>query len=179
MAGESQDQQQSGAEGSFIANNFAYALGLKDMIEMLSTAYHELRQTNQRLEMLFAKPQMATTALSLDEFLERVWKGGPMHTNRVLLYSIYGSQMISLKAAANKRDEFIGHLNMMMVNLTQKLKENAINCCLYYSTEEELFNTLLKVFHLKLFESPIFRKVLLRAYPLADLQRGLENHNRL
>ena len=147
-------------ETSFIANNFAYSLHIKDFVEMLNVAHHLLRQANQALEAKYSKTKILITSLTMDQFLDKVWYNVSRQTNRVLLYSIYGIQPFPLKTSINKRSDIIGHLNIMVMNLNQKLKENLFDNSLYYSTEEDLFNALIKVFHSKLFESPVFRKVI-------------------
>ena len=58
-----------------------------------------------------------------------------------------------------KRSDIIGHLKIMVTNLIQKKTQNPFGMCIEYTTEEDLFNYFLKLFNLKLFESPIFRKV--------------------
>jgi hypothetical protein len=114
---------------------------------------------NQQLEERFAKSCFPTLALTAEQFLTKVWYKSTRLVNKVLLYSIYGSQPYPLRTGINKRNELIGHINFMTVGLCQKLKENPFDNFLYYSTEEDLFDSLLKIFHPKLFESPIFRKV--------------------
>lgn len=148
-------------ETSFIANNFAYTLHIKDLIEILNAGHHALRQTNQTVESMYTKTQLLMVNLSMEQFLDKIWYNVTRQANRVLLYSIYGLHPFPLKAAINKRNDMVGHLNIMTMNLGQKLKENLFDDSLYYTTEEDLFNVLLKVFHSKLFESPVFRKVFL------------------
>ncbi len=151
---------ETGEEMSFISNNFAYTLQIKDLIEMLNTAHHSLRQTNQAIEAHYSKSQMLLASPAVEQFLDKIWYQSVRQTSRVLLYSIYGQQAFPLKTAVTKRNEMIGHLNIMAMNLGQKLKENVFDASLYFTTEEDLFNALLRVFHAKLFESPVFRKAL-------------------
>lgn len=147
-------------ESSFISNTFAHVLHLKDFIEILAAAHHSLRLTNQTIESMYTKQQLLSTTLSVSQFLDKVWFGRDRQANRALLYSIYGLQTFPTKAGMSKRNELIGHLNIMTMNLGQKLKESVFDDSLYYTTEEDLFRALLKAFHAKLFESPVFRKVL-------------------
>lgn len=147
---------------SVISNDFAYCFHLKDFLELLTFAQHALSATNQQLEETFAKSHIPTLVFTAEQFLANFWYKGTRLVNKVLLYSIYGSQPYPLRAGINKRNELIGHINFMTVGLCQKLKENLFDDSLYYSTEEDLFDSLLKIFHPKLFESPIFRKVSLK-----------------
>jgi len=144
---------------SVISNDFSYRFHLKDFLEILTYAQNMLSGTNQQLEEKFAKSCFPTLTLTADQFLTKVWYKSTRLVNKVLLYSIYGNQPYPLRAGTNKRSELIGHINFMTVGLCQKLKENHFDDSLYYSTEEDLFDGLLKIFHPKLFESPIFRKV--------------------
>ncbi len=147
---------------SFISNTFAFSIHLKDLLEMLVFAQNLLKGTNQTLEKMYPKPRLSTVTLTLDQFLDLVWYNdkGERQSNRALLYSIYGyNQALPIKAGISKRSELIGHLNIMAMGLTQKLKESVFDDSIYFTTEEDLFAALLKVFHSKLFESPVFRKV--------------------
>jgi hypothetical protein len=150
-------------------NTFAYFFSLKDLLDLLTSAQQALYATNQMIERLSFKSSLLTLALTKEEYLGKVWYRKGRKVNRALLYSIYDSQQpFPIKAGINRRNELIGHLNIMTVNLYQKLKENIFNNSLYYSTEEDLFNALLRVFHSKLFESPVFRKV--SSLVILDLQ---------
>ena len=144
---------------SVISNEFNYCFHLKDFLEMLTIAQHALSATNQLIEQLFSKVSLCSLAFTMDNFLDTIWYKVNRQVNRILLYSIYGEHSYPVKVGINKRYELIGHINIMTVDLCQKIKENLFDDSLYYSTEEDLFNNLLKIFHLKLFESPIFRKV--------------------
>jgi len=156
---DQKEANRSREDTSFVANTFAFSLPLKDLIDMLANVNQRLKQTNRSLEAAYSKQQLMYTCLTVDQFLAKAWPSPMPLSRRETLYPIYGQPLI-LKAAINKRNDMIGHLNIMIVNLMQKSKENVFDSALYFSTEEDLFHAFLKLFHLKLFESPVFRKVL-------------------
>lgn len=148
------------SDSSMISNAFAYSFSLQSLLEMITSAQQALNATNQTIDRLFFKSTLATLSLTKEEFLRRIWYKRGRRVDREKLYAMYGEQeTFPVRAGMKRRNEVIGHLNMMSVGLCQKLKESVFNNVLYYSTEEDLFNALLRVFHPKLFESPVFRKV--------------------
>jgi len=157
------------SNASVILNTFTYYFSLKDLLDLITSAQQALNDTNQIIERLFFKSSLPTLVLTKEEYLEKVWYRKERKVSRAMLYSIYDNQQaFPVKTGINRRNELIGHLNIMTVNLHQKLKENIFNNPLYYSTEEDLFNALLRMFHSKLFESPVFRKVTFKI--ILDLQ---------
>lgn len=146
-------------QGTNPCGGFQYGITIKDLIEMLTTCSQFLQQTIKKIESLYSKASSPLVCLNLSQYLNLVWENCAQGTNLKLLYPVFGNQIFSIKATINKRNNMLGYLNIMLDHLKQKFKENKQNYALYYSNEEELYNIMLKIFHSKLFECPIFRKV--------------------
>ncbi len=164
-----------------ISSAASYSLPLKVLSDLLTRSIAALRATNKKIETTYSRSQQAYTGLSLESSISLILDG-PEHrvSHSDMLYSIYGQRTVSLKAAANRRSEIVAHLNMMLSNLTQRQKENRCAQAVTYCSEAELFRAFLKVFHRKLFESPLFRKVRdAERYPSLGLQRTVEGHRHM
>jgi len=133
-----------------------YSLSLEDAITMLSAAIKGLKVTNEVLVSIFNKEQQSYMTVSMEKAISIIL-GESGLTNIKMLYSIYGAQLFTIKNSINKRNEMIAHLSIMVGNLKQQIKEG--NKIINFKAEEELFIAFMNVFHRKLFESPLFRKI--------------------
>ena len=167
-----EENEKPDCETSLVANQYSYTLPIREIMEEVTGAITKLRDTNRRIECSFTKAQLSYTSLSAQEFIQKIMLAGgrAVMSNHNLHYSLYGQQFYSLKAGINKRSEMVAHLNIMLMNLNQKSKDDFFDNGIYFSSEEELFNCFLKVFHIKLFQSPLFRKVYGYYYLWIDLQ---------
>ena len=136
-----------------------YSLELRNLIEILAASSNILSQTNKKIESIY-KTKINYTTIDFDTFSQKIWGKSTSQVNKNLLYSIQ-TQPPFLKMAITKRSDIIGHMKIMITNLMQKKKEISTGMHIEYTTEEDLFNHFVKLFNLKLFESPIFRKVML------------------
>ena len=136
----------------------AYSLSLSTISEMLSTAVNKLRATNAMLESEYNKSQQSSSGLSVETTVRKILGHGAL-VDSSKLYQTHGQQLFSIKAAINKRSEILAHLNIMLTNVGQKAKIEGEEFEIGFSHEEDLFYNFLKIFHAKLFESPLFRKI--------------------
>ncbi len=117
--------------------------------------------TNERIEASFSKAQLSFTSLGIQECVELLWGSGQtdLRNRGSCLYSLYGQHFFSLKTAVTTRNEIVAHLNFMLTNLNTQLRSPSPDLPIVFATESELFGQFLKLFNLRLFESPLFRKV--------------------
>lgn len=134
-----------------------YNLSLQGIVKILIFASKELRVTNNLLNTLYKKSQQSYRSLTLEQSINVILRKEIL-TDTSMLYPIYGEQRITIKSSINKREDMIAHLSIMVTNLYHQLKNNP-GVKIEYKTEEELFLSFLGIFHKKLFESPLFRKI--------------------
>lgn len=134
-----------------------YCLSLKLLIELFTHAINCLQKTNAALETTFTASQQCHVSLTAEETIGAVLKENSAVDHKSI-YLLNGKRLYTVKEAIRRRNEVLAHLNIMLMKLNAKVKM-VPNMEMRFSTEEELVFHFSKVFHAKLRESWLFKRI--------------------
>ena len=139
------------------ASSHIYELPLSTIVKILNSAIIKLRATNSKLEHSFNQSQRMYSGLNIEEIIDNLCQS-KSEIDKCFIYPIYGQSVYPIKSSIDKRNEILAHLNIMMATLNMKLKQNP-SLGISFSTEMELLDNMRKLFHEKIFNSPLFRRI--------------------
>jgi len=135
----------------------SYTLPLKLLIEMLTETINQLKKTNTKLDTRFNAIQQSYMTLNREEALGIILESN-CSVDYKSVYGLHGMHPFTVKQSITKRNEMIAHFNIMLMKLNTRVKMTP-NMEIKFVTEEELFLNFSKIFHAKLFESNLFKKI--------------------
>jgi len=134
-----------------------YNLSLRTLIDMLILAINSLQKTNAKLEITFNKIQQSFVSLNVEEAIKVIVKANSL-VDIKSVYPLYERYIYTVRTAVRKRNEVLAHLNIMLMKLNNKAKLT-LHMKLKFASEDELLLSFTKIFHAKLFESLLFKKI--------------------